>query len=197
MIKLFRVNSLANNFSYHKNVYDSVEFSWFVVHRKTPFVSYAQLIKNYGRELNRSHHIFENNIKELFTEQEANGLKEYLLRKHKQECVVKSADLLLEAYTLGYGDIVPEYGEGFYKLNEDDGYDLPFVVWGFYDINLAEDVSWLTNGTEFVERVLDKIGVSIKDKYKLKEAIEELKEEGLVVEKGVKKRNRFKSKASK
>jgi len=197
MANLFRVHSLANNFSYHKKVYDSVEISWFVVHRKTPFVSYVELIKNYGRELNRSHYIFENNIKELFTEEEANALKEYLLTKHRQECVIKSADLILEAYTLGYGDIVPDYGEGFYKLNEEDGYDLPFVAWGFYDTSLAKDVSWLANGTEFVERVLDKMGVSINDKYKLKEAIEELKEEGLLVEKGVKKTNRFKREASK
>ena len=193
MTKLFRVTSKVNNFTYHKRVYDSVEICWFVVHRKTPFASYVQLIKNYGKELNNSHHIFENNIKELFTEQEANILKDYLNRDHKLECEIKKADLLLEAYTLGYGDIVPDYGDGFYKLNEEDGYDLSFVVWGFYDINLAEDVSWLSYGTEFVERVLDKVGVSIKDKDKLNRVIEELKEEGLFVEKGVKKKNRVKS----
>ncbi|MBI2487074.1 MAG: hypothetical protein HYW01_08960 [Deltaproteobacteria bacterium] len=193
MTKLFRVASKVNNFSYQKRVYDSVEICWFVIHRETPFVSYVELMKNSGKELNNSQDMFENNIKELFTEQEANILKEYLLRNHKQKCEMKRADLLLEAYTLGYGDLVPDSGEGFYKLNEEDSYDLPFVVWGYYDITHAEDVSWLAYGTEFIERVLDKIGVSITDKEKLSEAIEELKEEGLFVEKGVKKKSRVKS----
>lgn len=193
MTKLFRITSKVNKFTYQKRVYDPVEICWFVVHRATPFVYFEQLIVSYGKDLYNSHHFFENNIKELFTEQEANILKEYLLRTHKQECEVKRADLLLEAYTLGYGDIVPGDGEGFYRLNEEDSYDLPFLVWGYYDLIHAEDVSWVAYGTQFVERVLDKIGVSITDKDKLNAAIEELKEEGLFVERGVKKKNSVKS----
>jgi transcriptional regulator CtsR len=192
MTKLFRVTSKVNKFSYQKRVYDSVEICWFVIHRENSSVSYVELIKNYGKEVNNSQDMFENNIKELFTEQEANILKEYLHRKHKQKCEIKRAELLLEAYTLGYGDLVPDSGEGFYKLNDEDGYDLPFVAWGYYDTTDAEDVSWLAYGTEFIEKVLDKIGVSITDKEKLSEAIEELKEEGLFVERGIKMKSRVK-----
>lgn len=192
MIKLFRVTSKVNNFSHQNRVYDSVEMCWFVVHRESPFVSYEQIIENYGKQLNNSNPVFENNIKELFTDEEANLLKEYLLRANKQKCEVKRADLLLEAYTLGYGDLVPDYGEGFYNLGDENGYDLPFVVWGYYDITDAEDLSWLAYGTEFVERILDRIGVSITDKEKLSAAIAELKEEGIFVERGVKMKSRVK-----
>jgi len=192
MTRLFRVTSRVSNFSYKNGIYDSVEICWFVVYRETSSIPYEQIIKDYGKESN-SHCVFENNIRELFTEEEANSLKRYLLRVHKQECEIKRADLLLEISTLGYGDIVTEEGEGFYRLNEEDEYDLPFVVWGYYDVSCARDVSWLMYGTEFVERVLDKIGVSIKDKGKLKAAIEDLKDEGLFVEKGIRSKERVKS----
>jgi hypothetical protein len=192
MTRLFRVTSRVKGFSYKNRVYDSVEICWFVVYRETPSIPYEQILRDCCDQLN-SHYVSENNIKELFTEEEANALKRYILRVHKEECEVKRADPLLEIYTLGYGDIVPGEGEGFYRLNEEDGYDLPFVVWGYYDVGSSRDVSWLTYGMEFVERVLDKIGLSVKDKDRLREAIEDLKDEGLFVEKGITSKDRLKS----
>ncbi len=193
MPKLFRATSKVDNFSYRDRIYDSVEVCWFVVHRDTPPFSSEEVIKELrelGKEVKNLRFMFENNIKELFTYEEACALEEYLFRICKHKCEIKKADLFLESYTLGYGDTLPEFGQGFYRLTRDDRYDLPFLVWGYYDVSCAKDISWLTYGTQFIEIALNKIGVSVTDKDRLRVIIEELKDEGIFVEKGIKRNER-------
>src|SRR6266849_7508771 len=153
---LFRVTSIVNNLSHEGEIYDGIEMKWFVVYRDSSNVSYDQVIINYTKNLDDSYRISENNLYELFTEKEANALKKYLLRAHKQECGIKEADLLLEVYTLGYGNKALENREGYYRLDNEDGYDLPFVVWGYYDVSYGKDVSGLTHEMRLIERVLNK-----------------------------------------
>ncbi|MGH7889775.1 MAG: hypothetical protein ACRENF_04415, partial [Thermodesulfobacteriota bacterium] len=136
MPRLFRVTSKVDNFSYRDRVYDSVEVCWFVVHRENPVFSSDEVItelRELGKEVENLRPIFENNIKELFTCGEACALKEYLFTVRKHKCEIKRANLFLESYTLGYADTLPEFGQGFYRLTQDDSYDLPFSVWGYYD----------------------------------------------------------------
>ncbi|GEM_PF-1213401 len=190
---LFRVTSIINNLSHGGETYDGVEMRWFVVYRDSPGVDYDQVITNYAKNLDNSHYISENNLYELFTEKEANALKKYLLRVHKQECDIKEADLPLEVYTLGYGNRVLGNREGYYRLDNEDSYDLPFIVWGYYDvISYGRDDSRLTYETRLMERALNKAGISITDKGKLKALIENLKDEGLIVERDIKEKKRIK-----
>lgn len=180
MTKLFRVRSKINHFPHEERIYDSVELCWFVVYRECPAFSYERLVEEYGEKSDGSSFISENNLNELFTEEEAKILKEYILRVHKQGCVVKEANLPLEYYSFGYEDIVLGYEEGLYKLNEEDGYDLPFIVWGYYDAGCAQDVSRL------------KHRAAATDKDESKSAVKDLKEEGLPVAEGVKEQEKTK-----
>lgn len=192
MTKLFRVRSKINHFPHKERIYDSVELCWFVVYREAPAFSYEQLIEEYGNQLDSSSYISENNLNELFTEREAGILKEYILRVHKQGCVVKEANLLLEYYSFGYEDIVLGYEEGLYKLDEEEYYNLPFVVLGYYDAGCAQDVSWLRHGMEFIEKATDKLGAATIDKDKSKSVVKDLKDESLLVDRDVKEQEKTK-----
>lgn len=189
---LLRVTSIVNNLSHGGEIYDGVEMRWFVVYRDSPSVANNQVIMNHTKNLDNSHYVCENNLYELFTEKEANALKKYLLRVHKQECEIKETDLLLEVYTLGYGNRVLGNREGYYRLDNEDNYDLPFVVWGYYDVSYGRDDSWLTYEMRLMERALNKSGIPITDKGKLKALIENLKDEGMIVERDIRKKERIK-----
>jgi len=140
MTRLFRVTSKAYDLPHKGRIYDAVEIFWFVVYRVNSAISHEQLIKNYVQDLNNLDYVSENNLYELFTEEEAGALKEYLLKVHEKGYKIKEVDLSLEVYTLGYGDMILEEKEGYYKLNEEDRYNLPFVVWGYYNVSSAKDV---------------------------------------------------------
>lgn len=193
MTKLFTVKSRASKFSHRERLYDFVEFHWFVVYRETSTFSYDELIESYKKKLDNSYYFSESNISELFTEEEACALKEYLLRTLDYEPIVEEANLLLESYTLPYEDIVLGHQEGFYRLNEQEGYDLPFVVWGYYDVSYAEDISWLEYGMKFIEKALNKMGTSVTSRDKLRFVVKELKDEGLFVERGIKQKKEVKN----
>ena len=193
MTKLFTVKSRASKFIHRERVYDFVEFHWFVVYRETSTFSYDELMESYKNKLDNSYYTSEGNISELFTEEEAYALKEYLLRILGHESDIEEANLLLESYTLPYEDIVLGHQEGFYRLNEEEGYDLPFVVWGYYDVSYAEDISWLDYGMKFIERALDRIGMSVTSRDKLGSIVKELKDEGLFVDRGIKKKRGVKN----
>ncbi|HSE83135.1 MAG TPA: hypothetical protein VLB01_01140 [Thermodesulfobacteriota bacterium] len=188
MTKLFTVKSRVSKFIHRERVYDFVEFQWFVVYRETSTFSYDELIESYRNKLDNSYYISESNISELFTEEEADALKEYLLRTLNHECEIEEANLLIESYTLAYEDIILGHEEGFYRLNEEEGYDLPFIVWGYYDVSYAEDISWLEYGMKFIERALNRVGISVTSRDKLGSIVRELKDEGLFVDKGIKKK---------
>lgn len=193
MTKLFTVKSRVSKFSHRERIYDFIEFHWFVVYRETSPFSYDELIEDCRKRLDNSYYISENNVNELFTEEEAEALKEYILRTQNQECEIEEANLLLESYTLAYDDIVLGHEEGFYRLDEEEGYDLPFVVWGYYDVGHAEDISWLDYGMKFIERALDKIGMSVTSRDKLRFIVKELKDEGLFVDRGTKRKKEVKN----
>jgi hypothetical protein len=184
--KLFRVRSVFNNFPHSGKVYDEVEVLWFVVHREDLSPSHEQVMEDYRRNFNNPTHTFESNLSELFTEEEAKALREYLLRAHKEGCEMREVDLSHENIPSGCGDKTLGNEEGYYRLDNEYGYDLPVVVWGYYNVSYAKDVSWLTNGMEFVERTLDRIGISITDKERLKSIIIEMKGGGLFVDRSVK-----------
>jgi hypothetical protein len=65
------------------------------------------------------------------------------------------------------------------------------VVWGYYDVTHAKDVSWLVYGVESIEMVLDKFGITVTDINKLKTTIEDLKNNGLFVERHINIRERL------
>lgn len=191
MIKLFRSESVLSNFSHKGRVYDELEIAWFVVHRESSVV-HEEVIKECKKKYDILPNTFENSVFELFTEEEAKALEKYILRTRKQECRIKEVDMGLEIFSWEYGDKDLSNMEGYYRLSNEEGYDLPFVVWGYYSVNSAKDLSWLVNEMEFIERVLGKIEISITNKDRLKSIIEELKNDGFIVDKGVKTKEKIK-----
>ncbi len=183
---LFRVTSTINNLSHGGEIYKGVEISWFVVYRDGSDTTHEQIIKNYTKNLDNSQYISESNLYELFTEKEADALKRYLLRVHKQGCKIKEADLSLEVYTLGYGNKILGSREGYYRLDNEDDYDLPFIVWGYYDISHGSDISWPTYEMRLIERALNKSGIHTT-REQLRSLIENLKSEGLIIDRGTEK----------
>jgi len=191
MVRLFRLTSIVNNFPHRGKTYDGVEIRWFVVYRENPIVSYEKPLNGYLKNQDNLLHISEENVRELFTEEEANAFKEYLSKEHREECDIREADLLTEINPWGYGDKTLGHREGFYRLYQEDGYDLPFVVWGYYDVSHAKDVSWLMHGVESIETVLDKFGLTVTDVEALKTIIEEMKNQGLLVKREFRNKERI------
>ena len=183
MERLFRLKSVLNNFSHKGNVYDGVEVFWLVVYRDNRASSQEQLTNGHIQDSENPFYISEENLYELFSEEESHALKEYLHRAHnEQECEIRETDSQIEVGTWGYGAKNLGHKEGFHRIDVNDSYDLPFVVWGYYDVTCAKDVSWLVYGAESIEMVLDKFGIAVTDINKLKTTIEDLKNNGLFVE---------------
>ncbi len=192
MKRLFRLKSSVNNFSHKGSIYDGVEVFWFVVYRDNWTFSQEELTNGYIKNSENPPYISEENLYELFYEEESNALREYLHRtQNKLECEIRETDVGIEIETWGYGDKALGHKEGFYRIDVDDSYNLPFVVWGYYDVSYAKDVSWLVCGVESMEMVMDKFGIAITDISKLKTTIEDLKNKGLFVEREIKLRERL------
>lgn len=192
MKRLFRLKSLVNNFSHKGSIYDGVEVCWLVVYRDNWTSSQEQLTNGYIKNSENPSYISEENLYELFSEEESNAFKEYIYGTHnKQECEIRETDAQIEIETWGYGDRALGHKEGFYRIDVNDSYNLPFVVWGYYDVTYAKDVSWLVYGVESIEMVLDKFGIAVTDINKLKTTIEDLKNNGLFVERHITIRERL------
>jgi hypothetical protein len=192
MPRLFRLKSFVNNLSHKGSIYDGVEVFWLVVYRDNWASSQEQLTNGFIKNSDNSPFISEENLYELFSEEESNVFKEYLYRTHnKQGCEIRETHAQVEIEAWGYGDRAPGHKEGFYRIDVNDSYNLPFVVWGYYDVTHAKDVSWLVYGVESIEMVLDKFGITVTDINKLKTTIEDLKNNGLFVERHINIRERL------
>jgi hypothetical protein len=187
MERLFRLKSVINNFSHKGNIYDGVEVFWLVVYRDNRASSQEQFTNGHIHDSEKPFYISEENLYELFSEAESHALKEYLHRAcNEQGCEIRETDLRIEIGTWGYGARTLGHKEGFYRIDLNESYELPFIVWGYYDVTYAKDVSWLVYGVESIEMVLDKFGIAVTDINKLKSTIEDLKKDGLFVERPLK-----------
>ncbi len=190
MKRLYRLKSILNNFSHKGSIYDGVEVFWFVVYRDN--LEFSQERQTNGHDNSeRQFYISEGNIYELFSEEESILLKEYLLRDNRAGCEIKETDVDIEVETRGYGDRVLGHKEGYYRMDLDFNYDLPLIVWGYYDVTYAKDISWLAQGVESMKMVLDKFGITITNINKLKTTIEDLKSTGIFKEKNINLRERL------
>lgn len=79
-------------------------------------------------------------VNESFTEQEIKSLETYLATKEICLEIKEVEELPVDGEFVGLVDSPLGGGAGFIKLNEYDGYDLPFKIWGFYDSKDSEDL---------------------------------------------------------
>ena len=118
-----------------------VTLHWFIKDREHPIAPYAQLIQSYRQLTESARRPAEQTIDELFTEQEFRDLRAYLYDKREDlhtEILVPPISVAKQDNARNRGLIRPfgersdSEGGGFFKLCEEEGYPLPFTVWGYY-----------------------------------------------------------------
>jgi hypothetical protein len=80
----------------------------------------------------------------MFALDQANALKEYLEQNHPRwgTATIEKVELPIPNRTFGFRAIGGGRYEGFFRLEEDSDYSLPFKAWGYFDVRdceLADD----------------------------------------------------------
>lgn len=133
---LYQVTTMVPEFACHRNV----PISWCLIER-TGLRPYAALIEDYNptADCRRA----EAAVDELFNEEQAAALKAHLDREHGPEIVttVEEAKVPFPNNVIGCEDM---YGcslmWGPLNLPTTPGYDLPFEVWGYFDLRHCEPI---------------------------------------------------------
>ena len=126
--RLYYVTTTAKKFSDCKNV----TFNWFRAEAPAERRRYASLIEGYEP----GNAYAEGLIDELFTEDEALQLKEYLDRVHGKEgpTSIEEMSLPIPNNMMGHGARAVGGGDDFYQLFKEPEYSLPFKVMGYFDL---------------------------------------------------------------
>jgi hypothetical protein len=131
MQKLFTAESIVRVYRGYRNV----RFYWFVEEREeseSPDIP-PELCMN--REV----------IDELFTEEEIKLLEEYLNRVHDLKMEIHEIDLPIPPDGIPRGELAEGDSDtdGYYYLSQELGYDLPFAVSAYYNLEDTEDYQQL------------------------------------------------------
>lgn len=135
---LFEVISTVFQFHGCKDV----QLNWlFCSRRDKPAASYAEVITDYdpSDEMSVDTQLC---IDELFTADEAQMLLRYLNEHHRDGSTHRQrpAKLPIPMNTIGLSAIPAGGCQDFYMLHKEDDYDLPFEVWGYYDLRGYEPI---------------------------------------------------------
>jgi hypothetical protein len=99
---------------------------------------YAELIKGYDDLENDLRVYAESYIHELFTQDEARQLKDYLDSEFGQHATTTITEVPLPVDNIMGVGMLPVGGEtDFYMLSETPDYPLSFSVWGHFDLSIA------------------------------------------------------------
>ena len=132
--KLYQVYGTIPEYRGHKNVPATL----FVEGRQAPPVPYEQAIEGYAPG-SKDFLYTEEYIKELFTEAEAAALVEYMSQAHPDTPLkVIEESLPVSSNIMGVGAIGVGGAQGFYELEKEEGYSLPFSVSLYYDLRGSE-----------------------------------------------------------
>lgn len=121
-----------------------IDVRWFRYDKRPqPVAPYDRLIWRYSTLTRQEQEITEDYVDELFTEEEAEMLRQYLRARHGWEMTIQRQEIparYLWDEEMGRGTSSLraatitglQYPEGFLKLSEEEAYSLPFQVWGWY-----------------------------------------------------------------
>jgi hypothetical protein len=116
-----------------------VTLSWFVVDRSSPVVTYTEAIAGYDAIDKDYRFLAEGAVDEYFTFEEAQALVEYLTREHPGDGhEISRVSLPIEENIMGIGAIPVGGPQGFLMLSKREGWNLPFQVYGYYDLRQHE-----------------------------------------------------------
>jgi hypothetical protein len=144
-MKLFNVGTTAKQYGGCKGV----AFCWFRTEGPSEPRPYGELIENYEP----GNVYAEGAIDEMFTEDEALLLKEYLDRTYTGAgvTVIEEQPLPIPNNTMGCGAIPVGDGNDFHMLDRNPEYSLPFKVWGYFDLR---GCTLIDNGDTYRHRLM-------------------------------------------
>jgi hypothetical protein len=141
--KLYHVTTVVKEYNGHKNV----SFKWFFAGMRHSRLPYTELIAGYDPD-DEDIHYPEGAVDEMFTEDEANQLKSYLDREHggSGTTSIKAAEIPIPKNTISAGALPVGGPQDLYQLQNEDRYDLPFEVMGYFDLRQHELIDKSTPG---------------------------------------------------
>ena len=113
MIKLFRLFSRISGVNYEEKKYDNVLFNWFVIDRENLQISGEKAIINYNSLPEKDRTRAESYIKELFTKEEADTLKNLLDSLTNGFSGIEEISLPIPDNLRSYNSLSPGNGIGF------------------------------------------------------------------------------------
>jgi hypothetical protein len=131
-MKLYSVRSKVKEFSGCRDVV----FNWFRSEKPAEQRPYAKLIANHNPSDDWAAY-GEVYVDELFTEDEALQLKEYLDQNHREEATTEIRNQRLPIVPdvlIGFRGRAVGGGDGFYELFKEPQYSLPFKVEAYFDL---------------------------------------------------------------
>lgn len=138
---LYRLTSTIDVWQHRGGRYADVEIEWFV-HDRATVPDYSALL---DRPLPEGPYSYEQGlVDDLFTREEADQFAAYLKSRHGDSVVLQEVPVPVATRSPhGVGLIgisaVPVGGcTDFHMLSDEDGYDLPFKVWGWYTVEDAK-----------------------------------------------------------
>jgi hypothetical protein len=141
-VKLFRMRSVANHLRGHKNV----PIGWFVDKREhrlfgpggTANVAYREVIKDYDPDYPDAH-FAEWVLEEYFAEDEASAFAEWVkVHRNDKTATVEQATLPIKKNIMPFSAIPVGGKTDFLMTGESTDYNLPFKVWGYFDVRGCE-----------------------------------------------------------
>ena len=138
-MKLFSVQSVVKSYRGCRNVH----IAWFIERGESkPHRPYAELIKDYDPSSWECQQYTEGAIDDMFTEEEAVQLKEYLERANGDQATttIHEVELPIEKLEMSPGAMPAGGGCDFLMLFKRAGYPLPFEVWGYFDLRHCESL---------------------------------------------------------
>lgn len=133
MFTLYRVNSTILDFHYGGCIYLEMPINWFVKARKNPIPRYEDGILRYSQKKDTA--LEEKSLNEHFTYSEALAFCSYLFEARYLQSQIIKAELPICACSLTIYDTDKlDTGKDLIKLSESRDYNLPFEVWGCFDI---------------------------------------------------------------
>ncbi len=131
-VKLFSAVSIVNNFQGR----DNVRLNWICTGRNGSDTIHDKMIAGRCSANETIAPYLMEHMRELFTEDEIQYLKDYLLNAHGMEIEAREEDMAaFDVFMpMPYGNIPAGKDRGFYHLPEDKRWTMPFSVSAFYDL---------------------------------------------------------------
>jgi hypothetical protein len=166
MEALFSAHSLVNTLKYKDRLYENVRIDWFVKERSIPPFPVETAMLHYDQLSESQRNDAEAYLKGLFTDEETRQLSQHLKEKKNLGVTVEEVTFPIAKMPDTRKSLALNPGTGFYRLYQKEGYNLPFKVEGFYNINTAEEKIMPDDQKTVISRNIKKeVEKDLLDKY--------------------------------